>query len=169
MTGPSQMLSLQISRDDFVDAALLSSRITRPALIRHIIVALICAAMLFYAGGVTWGIAALILIPILMLLLREGVHLLYVPCRARRDYATYRRLKHNGQVGLEPEGLRFIDDDSNLLLRWEDFLKWRQSPKTTIMYMSPRIYIQLPERLASAGFDMQAVRDNLLMIIGKPF
>jgi len=53
-------------------------------------------------------------------------------------------------------------------LLWQDFIKWRANGKLILAYLSPRLYVIFPARLAMTGFPMDHLKEKLTQEIGPP-
>lgn len=65
------------------------------------------------------------------------------------------------RLTLTPEGIRCESDRGVSTILWQDFIKWRANGKLTLAYLSPRLFIIFPARLATAGFPMDRLKEKL--------
>jgi len=61
------------------------------------------------------------------------------------------------QIALNEEGIEFSTADSNGMIRWEKFLKWRQNDNYLLVYLMPRMYYIIPKSIEASGFDLAAL------------
>jgi YcxB-like protein len=64
------------------------------------------------------------------------------------------------------EGIRYESDRGASTLLWRDFIKWRSDGKLILAYLSPRLFVMFPARLATAGFPMARLKEKLTEQLG---
>ena len=70
------------------------------------------------------------------------------------------------QIALNEEGIEFSTADSNGMIRWEKFLKWRQNDNYLLVYLMPRMYYIIPKSIEASGFDLAALTSALETNLG---
>jgi hypothetical protein len=51
-------------------------------------------------------------------------------------------------------------------LLWKDLIKWRANGKLLLAYLSPRMFMIYPARLAAAGFPIERLKEKLTQELG---
>jgi len=64
------------------------------------------------------------------------------------------------------EGIRYESDRGVFTLLWKDVIKWRANGKLILAYLSPRLFLIYPARLATAGFPMDRLKEKLTEELG---
>jgi hypothetical protein len=91
-----------------------------------------------------------------------------VPWYGRHIYNQQPLAHLSTRIELRPEGLRFQSARGESEMLWRDFTKWRAGRKTTLLYMSPALFIHVPARLAALGFPINDLKAALTAELGPP-
>lgn len=83
---------------------------------------------------------------------------LFLPWRARYDFARYPLAQQERSYAMSAEGLRVTAKSGETRFRWSDFIGWRANATITILYASPRTFHAVPARLEALGFPYRAFR-----------
>jgi hypothetical protein len=92
----------------------------------------------------------------------------YVPFAARRTYARYPLAQLRIRISLLPEGISTESERGKSTLLWKDFIKWRTNEKMVLLYISPRMFLFIPTRLAADGFPIARLREAARRELGAP-
>lgn len=160
----SQAATYTISERDYIAAGRLFRRLTRKALMIHLIIAAALLLLAIFApsaalrgagvGGLIGGVTVWIL-----------MHLL-APWFARRHYRTYKAIQQPITITLQEDGIRLTAHDYDTLLRWSHLLKWRENAQFILIYPIPRLFYLVPTHIAAQGFDLDALKAALKQHIG---
>jgi hypothetical protein len=153
--------------DDFVAGAQLNATPTRRRLLLAAAIAAAAIGWLF-SYNVETGLVGLFGLPVAMAAGELAMWRFYIPWIARRNYARQPLAHLAVRLTLEPSGLRHETERGGNLLLWRDAIKWRANRKATLLYLSPRLFIQVPARLAALGFPADELRAILRRELGPP-
>jgi hypothetical protein len=161
-------IEVQYARDDHIAAQQLHSSPTRRSLV--LVILFICAAvaLIYFIDSAK---AALIVAPFFAI---GGVlgglfgWAVYVPLAARRTFAKYPLAQLRFRLSLLPEGVSTESERGKTTLLWKDFIKWRANDKMVLLYISPRMFLFIPTRLAAEGFPIERLRERARRELGLP-
>jgi hypothetical protein len=91
-----------------------------------------------------------------------GVLYVYLWWLARHNFAKSRLSHLEYKLTQQSEGITIQNPRGISALQWKDFLRWRTSGKTTLIYVSPTTYFHFPARLAELGFPMNRLKVKLM-------
>ena len=91
---------------------------------------------------------------------------LFAPWYGHRTFSRQPLAQVSTRITLRPEGLRFRSSRGDSTLLWKDFIFWRANVKTTLLYLSPSLFLHIPARLGSLGFAADGLRAALTREIG---
>ena len=165
-------VQLQYTKEDYIAAQKLHwSLSTRTKwlcgllIISSAAVALILLAMPSAARYRSWA-PFFAFLPIVSLAYYYCLIWFYVLFVAPRNFKKHPIFQIPQRLSLTSEGIRCESDRGVSTLRWQDFIKWRANGKLTLAYLSPRLFIIFPARLATAGFPMDRVMEKLAEELG---
>ncbi len=155
----------KISEKDYVGAMKLYSKITpKIAAISGVVVIALLIASIFGCGAIQAGaIGGLIGGAVVALLGRYLVN----PILARRHYRKYKAIQEPITISLKEEGVHFSSPDGEVLLKWEQVLKWRQNDEYLLIYPMPRMFHIIPKSIAGSGFELSPIISSLQDRIGN--
>jgi hypothetical protein len=164
-------VEFQASKDDFAAAYRLHFVPIRLAtLIVALIVLALCAAMFALLRHDNAPLRIQLLVPACMALagVLSGLiaWALFAPWFGRRTFSRQPLAHVPTRITLRPEGLRFQSSRGDSTLLWKDFTSWRANSKTTLLYLSPSLFLHIPTRLTSPGFAADGLRAALTREIG---
>jgi len=85
---------------------------------------------------------------------------------AARDFNRHPTAQLPQRLTLLAEGIRYESDRGVFTLLWKDVIKWRANGKLILAYLSPRLFLIYPARLATAGFPMDRLKEKLTEELG---
>ncbi|MDH6165907.1 hypothetical protein M2282_001048 [Variovorax boronicumulans] len=153
-----------ISEDDYVDAMRLYGRL--PRLARWVVIAIavgLLLAAIFGSRQIQSGALGGLVGGTLVLLAMRYIAL---PMSARRHYRKYKAIQDEFSVDLLEDALRIRAAHGESRLIWANVLKWRQDDRFVLMYLMPRLFHVLPKSVASQGFDVPALVEQLNRHVG---
>ena len=142
------------------------------ALLCALIVSALCTAMfaLFHYGNAPLWVQ--LRVPACMALagVLSGLTAwaLFAPWLGRRVFSRQPLAHIAARITLRPEGLQFQSARGGSTLLWKDFISWRANSKTTLLYLSPSLFLHIPARLGAMGFAADGLRAALTREIGAP-
>jgi hypothetical protein len=92
----------------------------------------------------------------------------YLPFVARRTFARQPLAQLRVRIGFRPEGIRSESERGASTILWKDFIQWRADRKVVLLYLSPRLFLIVPARLAALGFPIDRLRETLRREFGPP-
>jgi len=166
-------VEVQYTKEDFVVAYRLASSFTRRGWLFLILsILLICIAAFFFFRYDGAPLRLQLLVPVYIVfgyaLYGLAARGLGVPWLGRRAYAGQPLAHLTRQIELRPDGLRFQSARGEITILWRDMIKWRANSKTTLLYMSPSLFLIIPARLAALGFPMDDLKTALMRELGAP-
>jgi hypothetical protein len=93
---------------------------------------------------------------------------IYMPWAGRRMHARQPLAHIPKSLALRAEGLHTQSERGESTMLWQDFIWWRANSKTTLLYLSPCMFILVPARLAALGFPIDDLKGALEREIGPP-
>jgi hypothetical protein len=154
---------------DFIDAHRLHSTPSRAAKVSGALFVLVAAAYVFWrTQDIQSALLTLVATPLLLALVSFLFWQRYLPWMARRSYAALPAEQLHMKVALLSMGLQTQSSRGSNLLEWRDLLQWRANEKTTVIYLSPLVFLHIPSRVAGLGFPVQGLRDALMREVGQP-
>ncbi|MBU1776611.1 MAG: YcxB family protein [Gammaproteobacteria bacterium] len=156
----------RISEQDYVNAMKLFAKLTPRLMMIYLVSALALAALALFGGviasagaigGLTGGIIAILI----------GRYIV-MPIMARRHYRKYKAIQEEFAIELLEYGVRLSSPDAEGKITWGKMLKWRQNESYVLIYPMPRLFHIIPKSVATQGFDLQALTDELQRHVGKP-
>ena len=157
---------------DLIAAYQLHRTSTRRRLILSVLGCIVAAAVCVYLGekrGATaYTIVVLILSAVVAALYGLAAVYVYLPWRARRNFANSPLSHLKLKLTLQSEGITLQSPLGVTTLPWKDFLRWRANGKTTLIYASPTLFFHFPARLAELGFPMERLKIELSRGLGPP-
>lgn len=90
------------------------------------------------------------------------------PWMGRRTYAKQPLAHLAKSITLRADGLHSQSARGEGILLWRDFISWRTNGKTTLLYISPHMFIIIPARFADLGFPTDDLKATLTREIGPP-
>lgn len=168
-TNDENYTTFRYTTEDFIAAYRLHSvRLYRNILI-FVLAAIACFLVLDYLRGETPLGTFLDLIGSIVCVgpVLAAYHVL-LPWWTRRDFARQPLNKLEYRIALRPEGLAIDSERGHTLLLWKDFIRWRKNDKTTLIYLSPRLFQNFPSRLVGLGFPVDELRTALAREVGAP-
>jgi hypothetical protein len=93
---------------------------------------------------------------------------LFAPWYGHRTFSRQPLAHVATRVTLRPDGMRFQSARGDSTLLWKDFVSWRGNAKTTLLYLSPGLFLHIPTRLGALGFAADGLRAALKREIGPP-
>jgi hypothetical protein len=85
---------------------------------------------------------------------------------AAQDFKRHPTAQLPQRLTLLAEGIRYDSDRGVFTLLWKDVIKWRADGKLILAYLSPRLFLIYPVRLATAGFPMDRLKEKLTQELG---
>ncbi|HEY2528600.1 MAG TPA: YcxB family protein [Xanthobacteraceae bacterium] len=166
-------VEFQYTKDDFSAAYQLGCSLTRRGLLFFILIILsMCIAASFTSFIQRTPLWFQLSLPAGMAL---GAALWVLAIRAfawswigRRTYARYPLAWHSRKIELRAEGLRYQSPRGEVTMLWRDFIKWRASSKTTLLYTAPGVFVHIPARFAALGFPIDDLKAALTREVGPP-
>jgi hypothetical protein len=156
----------RISEDDYVNGSMLAIRPTLRLLIIWLAAVLTLLALsMFYSQAVIAGVIGGLAGGLSVFLIWRY---LVLPIQTRRNYRKYKAIHGEITVELLEEGLRFTSPDADGKLIWPNILKWRQNDSYILVYPMPRLCHILPKSVASSGFDVSLLVNQLTRHVGDP-
>lgn len=167
------LIEFQLTKDDFAAAYQLHCVPTRSSgLFCALIVSAICTAMFFLLRDEKAPLWFQLLAPVLIVLggVLAGIAVwaVIMPLLGRRTYARQPLAHLATRIALRPEGLRIQSPRGENTLLWQDFISWRANSKTILLYLSPRLFVHIPARLAALGVATDDLKATLAREIGAP-
>ena len=163
------MARIQYTPDDHIAAQRLHGRPTRFGWTVAIVAALAVIIGLAVTDPqyrlVSW---AVLWVPAAMLFGMWLLWGLYIPLKARRNFARYPLAQIDYDFALLPEGIRTDSPRGSNMLLWQDIDGWRIDSRTLLVYLSPRLFLNFPLRLAQQGFPIDELKAALAREIGPP-
>ena len=169
-------VQLQYTKDDYIAAQKLHWSLSIRAkwvygflIISSAVVALILSATpwaAWYRSSAHSWAPFFAFVPILVLIYYYCVIWFYVLVVAPRGFQKHPVLQLPQRLTLTSDGIRYESDRGVSTLLWQDFIKWRADGKLTLAYLSPRLFIIFPARLATAGFPMDRLKEKLTEELG---
>jgi hypothetical protein len=166
-------VEVQYTKEDFVAAYQLSTSFTRRDWLFLILsILLICIAAFFFFRYDGASLRLQLLVPVYIVL---GYGLYGLAARTvgvrwlgRRAYAGQAPILLPDRIELRPEGLRFQSPRGESTILWRGFTKWRANSKTTLLYMTPGLFLTVPARFTALGFPMDDLKAALRRELGAP-
>jgi len=93
---------------------------------------------------------------------------LIAPLQAQRRFASDKAAGRGLDITLESDGIRTRNERGENLIRWREIVRWRADARTVLVYLSPRLFLHFPTRLAAQGFPIEALRQALQKEVGPP-
>jgi hypothetical protein len=161
-------IEVKYTRDDHIAAQRLHSAPTLRSLLVAILFMCAAVALVYILDSAE---AALVTAPFFVIggvlggLFGWGI---YVPRAARRNYARYPLAQLRIRLSLLPEGVSTQSERGKTTLLWKDFIQWRTNDKTILLYVSPRMFLFIPTRLATEGFPIDTLRERARRELGPP-
>lgn len=164
-------VEFQYVKADFIAAYQLRAAPTRRRwMLLSILVLILAAAIFMYSREIGQTIVAIAFISVGGVLGALAEVHVYVPWRARRDFAKSPLAHLEHKFTLLSEGITLQNARGSISrLQWNDFLRWRTNKRTTIIFVSPTIFIHFPARLAELGFPVDRLKIELSRALGPPF
>ena len=167
------LFEFQFTRDDFAAAYQLHFVPTRSGgLLCALIVLAACTAVFFFLRYDNAPLWFQLLLPVCMALggalAAIAAWAIFAPWLGRRTYARQPIAHLTTRITLRPEGLRVQSPRGESTLLWQDFISWRANSKTTLLYMSPHLFVHIPARLAALGLAADDLKAALAREIGAP-
>ena len=153
-----------ITENDYVRAMKLHSRFTSKMTALFLVAATLLGAAAIYGSSLFRGAALGGLIGAVVVVVL-GQYVLN-PLLAKRHYKKYKAIQDPVQIALNDEGIEFSTADSNGMIRWKKFLKWRQNDDYLLVYLMPRMYYIIPKSIEASGFDLAALTSALEINVG---
>lgn len=157
-------VSYRITEDDYVAAIKLGAVPTRKKLL--LLLALFAGLILLglFGGPILQGAAiGGFCSGVVVYLVGQFV---YVPWLGRRNYRKYKAIQQEQWVELLAEGIEVSSATSRGVVTWENVLKWRESEGLVLVYVMPRLFYIVKKGLVGEGFDVEALRGELLAGVG---
>ena len=156
----------RISEDDYVNAMKLFAKLTPRAIAVYLVAALVFVVLAIFGspvikGGAIGGLAGGLIVTVV------GRYIVS-PILARKHYRKYKGIHDEFTVEILDDGVRFTSPNSDGKLTWENMLKWRQNENYILIYPMPRIYHILPKSIATSGFDVPFLINQLNQHVGRP-
>ncbi|GAA5266238.1 hypothetical protein ACOSOMT5_P2665 [Acidiphilium sp. MT5] len=155
--------------DDFVKAALLNSRlISRLLRIYAIFLAIIIGVSILRHNQTfakTIGMFGQSTITFLIFLFLYRIFI--IPAGARRTYQKSPLAHETQLLVILPDQILIRSDRGEIQFEWKDFVAWQANKYVTLLYISSRIYIIIPSRLAEQGADIDLMHFGLMAALGK--
>jgi hypothetical protein len=156
----------RISEEDYVNAMRLFAKLTPRLVIIYLASALALVALAVFGtqvlrGGAIGGLIGGLSVTLI------GRYIVS-PILARKHYRKYKAIHDEFAVELVEDGVRFTSPNADGKITWDKMLKWRQNEKYVLIYPMPRIYHIVPKSVATQGFDLQALTNELLLHVGEP-
>ena len=164
-------VEFQFVKADFIDAYQLRAAPTRRRWMLLLMSVLVLAAAIFMCSReISWTIVAVAFISVGGALGALAEFHVYVPWRARRDFAKSPLAHLEHTFTLLSEGITIQNARGSISrLQWSDFLSWRTNKRTTLVFLSPTILIHFPARLAGSGFPVDRLKVELSRALGPAF
>jgi hypothetical protein len=105
-------------------------------------------------------------VPIVTLVYYYCLISFYVLVVAPRNFKKHPIFQLPQRLTFTSEGIRYESERGMSTLLWQDFIKWRANGKLTLAYLSPRLFMIFPARLAMAGFPMDRLKEKLTEELG---
>jgi energy-coupling factor transporter transmembrane protein EcfT len=159
-------IEVQYTRDDHIAAQRLHSAPTLRSLLLAILFIGAAIALVYFLDSAK---AALVTAPFFAL---GGVlgglfgWAVYTPLVARRTFARYPLAQLRFRLSLLPQGISTQSERGNTTLLWKDFIQWRTNAKTVLLYVSPRMFLFIPTRLAAERFPIDELRERARRELG---
>jgi hypothetical protein len=171
MESNASAVEIQFAKADLIAAYQLRAAPTRRRWTLLLMSVLVLAAVIFmYSREISQTIVAVAFISFGGALGALAEFHVYVPWRARRDFAKSPLAHLEHKFTLLSEGITIQNVRGSISrLQWNDFLRWRTNKRTTIIFLSPTIFIHFPARLAELGFPVDRLKDELSRALGPPF
>lgn len=167
------LVEYQYTKDDYATAFQLHFTPTRSGWpICALIVLAMCIAFLFFLRAESAPLLAQIIVPIGAAL--GGVlggffaWAVIAPWKGRRIYAKQPLAQLAKSIALRADGLHSQSARGESTLLWRDFISWRTNGKTTLLYVSPHMFIIIPARFAALGFPTDDLKATLTREMGPP-
>jgi hypothetical protein len=90
------------------------------------------------------------------------------PWNGRRTYAKQPLAHLAKSIALRTDGLHSQSARGESTFLWRDFISWRTNSKTTLLYLSPHLFIIIPARFAALGFPTDDLKATLTREMGPP-
>ena len=166
-------VEFQYTKDDYATAFQLHYVPTRFRwLICALIVLTMCAAFFFFLRSESAPLWIQILLPICAALggALSGVMgwAFISPWMGRHTYAKQPLAQLVQSIALRADGLHSQSARGEITFLWRDFISWRTSGKTTLVNVSPHMFIIIPARFAALGFPTDDLKATLTREIGPP-
>jgi hypothetical protein len=97
-------------------------------------------------------LAFLILVPLQIFLFRRNV---------RRNYLQRKDLHREAFFEPSDSGLASRTENANAIKPWSDYLKWSESPRVFMLYMSDNLFQVVPKHFFSSNMEVDSFRELL--------
>ena len=105
-------------------------------------------------------------VPIVTLVYYYCLIWFYVRLVAARNFKRHPIMQLPQRLTFTSEGIRYESNRGVSTLLWQDFIKWRADGKLILAYLSPRLFMIYPARLATAGFPLDRLKEKLIQELG---
>jgi hypothetical protein len=166
-------VEFQYTKDDYATAFQLHYAPTRFGWpVCALIVLIMCTAFFFFLRADNAPLWIQILLPICAALggVLSGVigRAFILPWMGRRTYAKQPLAQLVQSIALRADGLHNQSARGEITFLWRDFISWRTNSKTTLVHVSPHMFIIIPARFAALGFPTDDLKATLTREIGRP-
>lgn len=110
------------------------------------------------AGALLGGIAGSFLVPFIW-------NRFVGPLLARNRFKRLKKIHKHKTLGIDESGL-WIGESPNLL-KWGEFVKWKESEECILAYVDKNAFFVIPKRVASDTFNVRLLREMLKNEMGS--
>ncbi len=152
---------------DHVAAQQLHGQPTRRALTVFAVVSIAAVGLVYFTGSDRGlPIGSFIWIPLAILLFGWLIWGVFIPLQARRHFERQPLAQLPLEITLLPEGIRTQGERGGSTLLWQDMTHWRANARVVLVYLSPRLFLHFPTRLAGDGFPIEELKASLARELG---
>lgn len=162
------LVEFQYTKQDYIDAQRLHVTPTRRMWLWLVLYFMALVAVFLFTGGYSTSLSGLLWLSAVWALLCLILWFVYVPWSASRTYAKHPLAHLTMHIALRSEGLCCRSPRGENILLWQDFIRWRVNEKTILLYLSPRTFWVIPERLTTSGFPVKELKIALIRELGLP-
>lgn len=87
------------------------------------------------------------------------------PLLARNRFKSLKEIHKHKTLDIDESGL-WIGEFPNLL-KWSEFVKWKESEECILAYVDKNVFFSIPKRVASDTFNVRLLREMLKNEMGS--
>lgn len=161
-------ITFQFTFKEYYETVLRASVGTRLLMIIGVggLVLLAVAALFFgIVGWPKWFVFdwTFFLVPVVILMFWAGI----IPLQAWLNWKRNAPLRGELTYDFQPEGVQVVTTTSNSFMKWEAFIKSKETPNLFLLFLTKQMCHMVPKRAFASEADLESLRVLLSEKIGK--